>query len=193
MSAVSKMSLMPNGTPPSSAFLPALSNARARGQRRLAGEMGPGAHHRLALGDPLEAARDDRLGGQLAALDQPHDLGRGKAMRFDIRHGGIPRGIPPIYAYPPAPRIAKLTRGRFSSCVSPPAAATSSTALRSKLAKTRRRAGGLEGDDPVGKIAARRQHCRSRPRYAARSTRTQGRSKIAANLTTSPAARYIRA
>src|SRR5262249_53927706 len=38
-------------------------------QRRLAGEVAPRAHHRLAFGNALETAADDSLGRQLAALE----------------------------------------------------------------------------------------------------------------------------
>jgi hypothetical protein len=51
--------------------------------------MSPGAHHRLAPGDPFETARDHRLGGQPAVLDPAHDLGRRQSVGFDIGHGAV--------------------------------------------------------------------------------------------------------
>ena len=85
---VSKMSLMPNGTPRSSAVCPPPAcrrPARPRAPAR-AVEMAPGAHHRLALADPLEAALDDGLGGQLAGFDRAGRASRREAMRFGVRH-----------------------------------------------------------------------------------------------------------
>src|SRR5262249_34341464 len=53
-------------------------------------EICPGAHDRLALGDPVETALHDRFGGQLAAFYQPGERRRRQAMRFDIRHRRSP-------------------------------------------------------------------------------------------------------
>jgi hypothetical protein len=50
----------------------------------------PGAHHRLAFGDPFEAAPDDSLGRQLAPFYEANQAGGGKTMWFDFRHEGTP-------------------------------------------------------------------------------------------------------
>ncbi len=62
-----------------------------RGERLVGGDVDPGAHHRLAVADSLEAALDNGLGGEAARLDAADDLGGGQAMRFGIRHGGLSR------------------------------------------------------------------------------------------------------
>src|SRR5271169_4057878 len=90
MPAASKMSLMPNGTPPSKVFFPALLDAPRLRTRCLACKMAPRPYHRLALGDPFETARYHRLRGQPPALDQAEDIGRKQAVRFDIRHWRSP-------------------------------------------------------------------------------------------------------
>src|SRR3981081_4090130 len=117
MSAVSKMSLTPNGTPFRKPRLPLLSEARAAAsacsrsrwaQARITGSrpairagallgvrMGPGADPRPALGDTVEAAAHDCFGGQLAIVDRPGERDGGKAVRFGVRHGGLGRIAPP--------------------------------------------------------------------------------------------------
>ena len=77
MSALSKMSLRPNGTPFSKVFLPGFVALPRLGQRRFSRKMAPCAHHRLALGNPREAALDHRLRSQLAVLNQPNQVRRG--------------------------------------------------------------------------------------------------------------------
>jgi hypothetical protein len=41
----------------------------------------PRPHRVVALGDALEAGRGERFGGQLARLDAPRGLGRGKLVQ----------------------------------------------------------------------------------------------------------------
>jgi len=60
------------------------------GQSRLLCEVAPCAHHRLAFGNPLEAAADDGLGRQLAAFEEANQAGGGKTMWFDFRHERTP-------------------------------------------------------------------------------------------------------
>jgi hypothetical protein len=84
---------MPNGTPLS--ILPCLISLARLGQRRFRGEVAPRAHHRLAFGDPPEAAADNSLGRQLAVLDEANQAGGGKTMWLDFRHKGTPPGSGP--------------------------------------------------------------------------------------------------
>src|SRR5271169_2946221 len=55
--------------------------------------MAPRAHHRLALSDPGETARDHRLGSEFAVFDPTNESGCGEAVRFGMRHGCIPWAI----------------------------------------------------------------------------------------------------
>src|SRR3979490_1558383 len=52
-------------------------------------EMGPGAHHRLAFGDAVEAAAHDGFGGQLAIIDRAGEPGRGKAAGLGDGHRAL--------------------------------------------------------------------------------------------------------
>ena len=75
---------------PKQSVLPCFVGPARLGQRRIRGEVAPRAHHRLAVGNPLEAAPDDSLAGQRATFDQANQAGGGKTMRFDFRHEGTP-------------------------------------------------------------------------------------------------------
>src|SRR5262249_26304098 len=73
------------------ALRPGVVDVARPAQRHVSRKIGPGAHHRLALGNPLEAALDDGFCGQLATFDQSNQ-GRGrKAIWVDIRHCASPR------------------------------------------------------------------------------------------------------
>ena len=61
-----------------------------RGKRRLAVEMMPGADHRLARRDPLEAGDDERRGAEPAGGDLPRGITGGEGER--IGHDGLRAG-----------------------------------------------------------------------------------------------------
>ena len=91
MSAVSKMSLMPNGTP----LEQASSAAPCRSSRALVNAASPARWLQARTTGSRSAIRSRQLRttasrGQLAALDQANQAGRGKTMWFDFRHEGTP-------------------------------------------------------------------------------------------------------
>ena len=64
------------------------------GQRRFRVEPAPGAHDRIAFGDPLKAAADDGLYCQLSVFEAASQTGRGKTVRFDVGHDPLRSNAP---------------------------------------------------------------------------------------------------